>query len=250
MRDYLPSGLLGLLLASFLAAYMSTISTQLNWGASYIVNDFYRRFYHGTGEEKYYVLVSRITTIIIVLLSLFVTSKLDRISDAWIFILECSAGIGLVLILRWFWWRINAWSEISAMIAPLIIYPFIKTMVEFPYTLFFIVGWSTFIWIIVTFLTPPTDEKILLSFYERIHPGGILWAPIAKKLPHVQGDSDYLHLVIDWIAGCVLVFFSLFGVGKLILGEHIEGFVLLIGAGILGYVIFRHLSTISWKKVI
>lgn len=250
MRDYLPSGLLGLLLASFLAAYMSTISTQLNWGTSYIVNDFYRRFYHRTGEEKYYVRVSRITTIIIVFLSLFVTSKLDRISDAWIFILECSAGIGLVLILRWFWWRINAWSEISAIIAPFIIYPFIKPIVEFPYTLFFIVGWSTIVWLIVTFLTKPTDEKTLLSFYEKIHPGGILWTPIAKKLPHVHGDSGYLQLIIDWMAGCVLVFFSLFGVGKLILGEYIIGFVLLIGAGISGYVIFRHLSSIGWKKVI
>lgn len=250
MRDYLPSGLLGLLLVSFLAAYMSTISTQLNWGTSYIVNDFYRRFYLTKGEEKFYVLVSRATTFIIVFLSLLVTSKLDRISDAWIFILECSAGIGLVLILRWFWWRINAWSEITAMIAPLIIYPFIKPMVEFPYTLFVIVGWSTFIWIIVTFLTPPTDETVLLSFYKRVHPGGIFWTPIAKKLPHVQGDGGYLQLIIDWIAGCVLVFFSLFGVGKLILGEQMVGFVLLFGAGILGYVIFRHLSSISWEEVI
>lgn len=249
MRDYLPAGLLGLLLASFLAAFMSTISTQLNWGTSYIINDFYRRFFKRKADEKYYVRASRAMTIIIMLLSLIVTSKLDRISDAWAFILECSAGIGLVLILRWFWWRINAWTEISAMIAPFIIYPFIKPVVEFPNTLFFIVGWSTFVWLIVTFLTPPTDEKTLLSFYERIHPGGKLWKPIAEKLPHVKGDSGYIHLFIDWMAGCVLVFFSLFGVGKIILGETMTGigFLLIAAAG--AVVIYLHLSRIGWKKV-
>ncbi|MFQ6676221.1 MAG: sodium:solute symporter family protein, partial [Fidelibacterota bacterium] len=126
MRDYLPAGLLGLLLAAFLAAYMSTISTQLNWGTSYVVNDFYRRFYRRDGKEHHYVGVSRITTLVIMIISLMVTSKLDRISDAWALILEFSGGIGLVLILRWFWWRINAWSEISAMVAPFLILPFIR----------------------------------------------------------------------------------------------------------------------------
>lgn len=249
MRDFLPAGLLGLLLASFLAAFMSTISTQLNWGTSYIVNDFYRRFFRRQGDEKYYVRVSRITTIVLMMLSLLVTSKLDRISDAWAFILECSAGIGLVLILRWFWWRISAWTEISAMIAPFIIYPFIKPRVQFPYTLFFIVGWSTLVWLVVTFATRPTSEKTLLSFYERIHPGGRLWKPIAEKLPQVKGDRGYVHLFIDWVAGCVLVFSSLFGAGKIILGETLTGigFLLIAAAG--AAVIYWHLSRIGWEKV-
>ncbi|MCK4578834.1 MAG: Na+:solute symporter, partial [Candidatus Marinimicrobia bacterium] len=126
MRDHLPSGMLGLLLAAFLAAYMSTIATQLNWGASYIVNDFYRRFIRPEGDEKYHVRISRLTTLITMIISLIVTSKLDRISGAWQFIIGLSGGIGLVLIMRWWWWRINAWSEISAMVAPLLIYPLIK----------------------------------------------------------------------------------------------------------------------------
>lgn len=249
MRDYLPSGLLGLLLAAFLAAYMSTISTQLNWGTSYIVNDFYRRFFRKSGDEKYYVRIARITTILIMILSLIVTSKMDRISDAWAFILEASAGIGIVLILRWFWWRINAWSEISAMIAPLVILPFIKPFVEFPNTLFFIVGWSSIVWLTVTFMTAPTNEKTLISFYERIHPGGVLWKPISDKLPHVKSDSGYTQLFIDWIAGCILVIFSLFGFGKIILGEQGIGFLFLFIAGCAGYVIYWHLSKIGWEKV-
>ncbi|MEE9166034.1 MAG: sodium:solute symporter family protein [Candidatus Neomarinimicrobiota bacterium] len=261
MRDYLPTGLLGLLLAAFLAAYMSTISTQLNWGTSYVVNDFYRRFYRPAGDEKYYVRVARITTVVIMILSLFVTSRLDRISDAWALILEFSGGIGLVLILRWFWWRINAWSEISAMIAPFIILPFVRPVVpfidpvfeapftQFPHTLYLIVPWSTLVWLAVTYLTSPTEEKTLLSFYERVHPGGRLWKPISAKLPEVQSDSGYRLLFVDWIAGCVLVLSALFGFGKLILGEYTAGFLLLLTAAGSAAVIYAHMSRIGWEKV-
>jgi Na+/proline symporter len=249
MRDYLPAGLLGMLLAAFFAAYMSTITTQLNWGTSYIVNDFYRRFFMPSGNEKYYVRVSRITTIVLMIVSLFVTSKLDRISDAWVFILECSAGIGLVLILRWFWWRINAWSEISAMIAPFLIYPFVKSYIDFPYTLFIIVAWSVLIWIIVTFITPPTDERQLFSFYKRVHPGGILWKPISEKLPEVKSDKGYLQLFIDWIAGCLLVIFALFGMGKIIFGEPFLGLIYLAIAAASAGIIYFHLSKIGWEKI-
>ena len=121
MRDFLPAGLKGLLVAAFFAAYMSTIATQLNWGTSYIINDFYRRFLIKDKDEKHYVKSSRAATIILMLISLVVTLLITRISGAWEFIMECGAGVGLVLILRWFWWRVNAWSEISAMITPFVI---------------------------------------------------------------------------------------------------------------------------------
>ena len=137
MRDFLPVGLKGLLVAAFFAAYMSTIATQLNWGTSYLINDFYRRFVTKNEDEKHYVKISRGTTLLLMLLSVFVTIFISRISGAWEFIMECGAGLGLVLILRWFWWRINAWSEISAMITPFVVYPVIKIIgVVFPYTLF------------------------------------------------------------------------------------------------------------------
>ncbi len=263
MRDYLPTGLLGLLMAAFLAAYMSTIATQLNWGASYIVNDFYRRFIRPDGEERYYVRISRITTVLTMIISLLVTSQLVRISGAWEFVIGISGGIGLVLILRWWWWRINAWSEISAMVAPLLIYPLIKfyhdplitlfpwiePYLEFPGSLFIIVPWTTAVWLAVTFLTPPTSEQTLKAFYERIHPGGALWKPVAERLPHVQSDSGYWQLFIDWVAGCFLAFFALFGFGKIILGQHLMGLLFLGIAGLAAGVIYLHLSRIGWEKV-
>ncbi|MCH7521524.1 MAG: Na+:solute symporter [Candidatus Marinimicrobia bacterium] len=249
MRDLLPPGMLGLMLAAFFAAYMSTIATQLNWGASYLVNDFYRRFIRPDGEERDYVRMARIATLLSMVISLLVTSKLDRISDAWVFILEASAGIGLVLILRWWWWRINAWSEIAAMVAPLIILPFIKPYVAFPYTLFIIVSWATVVWLAVTYLTPPTEEKTLRAFYERIHPGGYLWKPIADQLPHVLSDSGYLNLFIDWLAGIILVLFTLFGVGHVILGETGLGLLYLGIAALAAGVIYWHLSRIGWDQV-
>jgi Na+/proline symporter len=263
MRDFLPAGLLGLLMAAFLAAYMSTIATQLNWGASYIVNDFYRRFIRAEGEEKYFVRVSRITTIMTMIVSLLITSQMNRISGAWEFIIGLSGGIGLVLILRWWWWRINAWSEIAAMVAPLVIYPFIHfwpdqirnalpflgPLLEFPNSLFLIVPWTTAAWLAVTFLTSPTETKTLHTFYERIHPGGRMWNKIAAELPHVEGDKGYQQLFVDWVMGCIMVFFALFGFGKIILGDYGPGLLMLLIAALAASVIYWHLSRIGWEKV-
>jgi len=178
MLRYLPAGLLGLLIAVFLAAYMSTISSQLNWGTSYLINDFYRRFIRKKASEKHYVLVSRLGIILMTAFSLFVTRFfLTTVSGAWEFIINASAGMGAVLILRWFWWRINAWSEISAMIAPLIIYPIARWGfgMESPITLYPIVFGTTVIWLLVTLLTAPVEEHKLISFFKRTHPGGIGW---------------------------------------------------------------------------
>jgi len=236
MRDHLPAGLRGLLVASFLAAYMSTISTQLNWGCSYVINDFYKRFFRPDADEKSLVKVSRITTILIMVISLIVTNFISTISGAWTFIIEAGAGLGLVLILRWFWWRINAWSEIAAMITPLIVYGYLvsQTKLQFPNTLFLIVAVTTLTWIIVTFLTQPTDEKTLHNFYRRVHPGGWGWKPVAARLPEITGDTGYIRLFACWFLGVVLVYSFLFGVGKILLGNQTAGFVYLavgIGAG-------------------
>lgn len=251
ITDCLPPGLVGLLLAAFLAAYMSTISTQLNWGCSYIVNDLYRPFIRPGAGEKSYVRISRLVTFLLMVCSLFVTSKLGRISDAWKFILECSGGIGLVLILRWFWWRINAWSEIAALLAPFAIYPVLKFVfgVGFPSSLLIIVAFSTVVWILVTFLTPPTDRATLISFYRKVHPGGILWKPVSDELTDVEADSGYLWLMFDWIAGSVCVMFSLFGIGKIIFGRIGPGILLLFFAAIAGGFIYWHLSKIGWEKL-
>lgn len=251
MRDFLPAGLKGLLVAAFFAAYMSTIATQLNWGTSYIINDFYRRFVKSGEDEKHYVKSSRITTLILMLISIFVTLFINRISGAWEFIIECGAGVGLVLILRWFWWRINAWSEISAMITPFIIFPILKSSgIIFPYSLFVIVPGTTIVWLIVTYLTKPTSEEVLKSFYRKIHPGGILWKKISNQLPDVESDSGFFKLFINWFFGVILVYSFLFGTGKLIFGEFGAFIIYLIIAVISIVVIYFNLSKIGWKSLV
>ncbi len=250
MRDFLPTGLKGLMIAAFFAAYMSTIATQLNWGTSYVMNDFYRRFLQRDRDEKHYVKISRITTGLMMIISLGVTLILNTISGAWAFIIEAGAGLGLVLILRWFWWRINAWSEISAMIAPFFAYGYVKffTDIQFPESLFLIVGFSTIVWLTVTFLTKPTDFETLNNFFTQIHPGG-WWEPIAKKIPEVKQDSGYGKLIVDWVAGIMLVYNVLFGIGKLILGDIQTAFVFFLIAAAAASILYAHLSKVGWEKV-
>jgi solute:Na+ symporter, SSS family len=248
IRDMLPAGLLGLLLAAFLAAYMSTIASQTNWGTSYIINDLFKPFIKKGADERYYVKIARITTFLLIIFSLFITSKLDRISDAWIFILNASAGVGLVLIFRWFWWRINAWSEITAIIAPFFILPFIYSKVEFPYTLLIIVGWTTFWWLLVTFLTRPESDETLQRFYSKVHPGGKGWKRVANMLPDVVGDTGFKYLFLNWFLGLLLVLFSLFGTGKIIFGDYVTGAVYFVIALFAGIVISRNFDKLKWAE--
>lgn len=251
MNDFLPAGLKGLLVAAFFAAYMSTISTQLNWGTSYLINDFYRRFINKNKTETHYVTASRGVTIILMIISAIVTLYITTISGAWVFIMECGAGLGLVLILRWYWWRINAWSEITAMVFPFILYGFLKLYgIQFPVTLFILVGSTTIVWLIVTFFTKPAEEEVLLNFYRRIHPGGIFWRQISKKLPDVKSDSGFPGMFINWIAGVILVYSFLFGTGSLILGNYVQTAIFTVAAIICIIIIYKNLSAAGWKTLI
>jgi SSS family solute:Na+ symporter len=247
MRDYLPVGLRGMLVAAFFAAYMSTVATQLNWGASYVVNDFYRRFIRRTAGEKHLVGISRLTTLLIMALSLAITGFIERISGAWEFVIECGAGVGLVLILRWFWWRINAWSEIAAMIAPVLAYSYIRfrTRVAFPESLYYICLFTTLVWLLATFVTRPADIETLKRFYRRVRPGGIGWKPIARLTPEVQGITGYGRLFLDWAAGIVLVYSFLFGVGKCLFGAYPQGLLLLCLGCAAGAWLWRDLNRIQ-----
>ncbi len=250
MRDFLPVGLKGLLVAAFFAAYMSTVATQLNWGTSYIVNDFYKRFLVTDKKESFYVLSSRIVTIILMLISLVVTLFINKISGAWAFIMECGAGVGLVLILRWFWWRINAWSEISAMITPFLVFPILRSFdIEFPLSLFIIVPATTIVWLIVTLLTKPTDEKVLKSFYRKIHPGGVMWKKISSQIPEVESDSGFFKLFINWIIGVILVYSILFGTGKLLLSDYTGFLIYILVAAVSIVILYYNMSKIGWKKI-
>ncbi len=251
MRDFLPTGIRGLLVAAFFAAYMSTAATQLNWGTSYVINDFYRRFFRPDSSEKHYVAISRLTTLLVMVISVIITGAIERISGAWEFIIECGAGLGLVLILRWFWWRINAWSEISAMVAPVAAYSYLKfwTAVLFPESLYYIVLFTTAVWLCVTLLTPPTEMEHLKRFYRRVRPGGALWRPVAALVPDVRGTAGYGFLFLDWFAGVVLVYACLFGMGSLILGAAARGLSLLAVGAIAAAFLYRDLKRRGWSQV-
>ncbi len=253
MVRYLPKGLLGLLIAVFLAAYMSTISSQLNWGTSYIINDFYKRFIKRNSAEKHYVIVSRIAILFITIFSLLLTKYvLTTISGAWEFIINASAGMGAVLILRWYWWRINAWSEISAMIAPLIIYPIARYGFDIqpPLTLYPTVIGTTIIWLAVTFFTEPTKEEKLLDFYRRTHPGGIGWKQIAEKLPEIKREKGFVRMMINWLLGVIMIYTSLFGIGKIIFTDFVPGFVFVLIAIASGVLIYLNLKKVGFESLV
>lgn len=250
MRDHLPSGWRGFLLAAFFAAYMSTISTQLNWGTSYIVNDFYRRFVRRDATDQHYVWISRLTTLALMVLSAIVTFYLESIRQAWEFVLESGAGIGLVLILRWYWWRINAWSEIAAMVGAAVGYTFLKvfTTLAFPYTLLAVGAWTTVCWLVVTFMTAPEPEDHLIAFYRRTRPDGPGWRPIAARAGGPP-SAPLGGLVIDWLAGVVLVYAMLFGVGAALLDSVVASLPYFAIAALCIIVISRDLSRRGWKSV-
>ncbi len=220
MRDFLPTGLKGLLLVAFLAAYMSTISTQLNWGTSYIINDLYHRFLRPNATQKQLVMASRLNTFLLMLVALIVTTQIQTLESAFKFMIECGAGLGAVLILRWYWWRINAWSEIVATIAPFIAFTIIKlyTDLEFPYSLFITVGFTTIAWLIATFLTQPTNLQVLKNFYIRTQPEGF-WQPVTKHLSVHAKKSQIPQLLTCWLLGIGLGYACLFCLGKLIFAD-------------------------------
>jgi Na+/proline symporter len=258
MITCLPPSLRGLMVAAFAAAYMSTIATQLNWGASYIVNDFYRRFIRKQAKDKHYVSVSQWTTVLLTVVSAVITFYMESISGAWKLLIVTGAGTGGVLLLRWFWWRINAWSEISAMTAAFVTSLSLQLYWQFDsddprgfaQIMLITVGVTTAVWLLVTLLTPPESKETLLSFYRRCRPGLAGWGPIAAYAPEVKPSHDVLYNFIDWICGCVLIYGALFGVGKALLGEMAEALVLL-GAAVFGAtVIYWDLSRRGWSKVV
>jgi len=242
--DLLPTPWRGFMMAGFAAAYMSTVATQLNWGASYLVNDVYRRFMNKSATEKHYVGVSRWATIFLFLASTLVTWQLSSVEGAWKFLLAIGAGTGLVLILRWYWWRINAWSEISAMLASFAISGICFATVPgrwFPVgdprndsaIMLITVALSTVVWLSVTFLTAPEQPAVLESFYRRVRPGGPGWAAVSERIglgrePIPGGALAWTN----WIAGIVAVYSTLFGIGKVIFGQLGNGLVLLVIATI------------------
>jgi Na+/proline symporter len=245
MNDFLPAGFRGLLLASFAAAYMSTIATQMNWGSSYIVNDFYRRFVRTNATEKHYVLASRVATFITMSLSIVVTYFMNRITSGWELVLTLGAGTGLVYILRWYWWRINAWSEIAAMSAALIVSIGLQwsgtfdtaTPIGFAQTMLTTVAIATAIWLAATFMTAPEPQAKLVEFYRRVHPPGPGWTAIAALagMPHGVSRERLAPGFLNWVLGILVVYSALFALRELLFGTLPLALVLIalaVGGGV------------------
>src|SRR5262245_16985187 len=253
-----PSYLRGFMLAAFAAAYMSTIGTQLNWGASYIINDFYRRFVSREASERHYVIMSQVATLLLMLISLVVTFNLESIGKAWKLLLVTGAGTGTVLLLRWFWWRINAWSEVTAMIVAATVSLFLQLYLnldsdrpkDFAYIMLVTVGITTVAWLAVTLLTSPEPDEKLIDFYHKVAPEGPGWAPIATKvgIRETQAGGGLMVQFFNWVLGCVLIYAFMFGIGKLVFKEWGSGSVYLSVAIIAGALISWNLSRVEWQR--
>ena len=278
MVDVLPVGILGLSLAAFLAAYMSTVDTQLNWGASYLINDFYKRFIKKDASEKHYVRAAIVATVIIAACGAGVTFLMQSIVSGWELLTQVVAGLGLVYILRWYWWRVNAWSELSALAAALVTVSFLKVCstqwfaakfltaaklaampawlgdtfvflnkLVFPINLLILVPVCFVIWLTVTMLTKPVDEEKLIEFYKRVRPGGPGWNRIREKIgvgaPPVGGMKRNLA---NCLVGIAAVYSALFGIGRIVLGAWEIGVLHLIVTLAGGYFIYRRVSEEKW----
>src|SRR5438552_4510836 len=247
-----PPALRGVMLAAFAAAYMSTIGTQLNWGASYVVNDCYRRFIRRRGAEREYVLASQAVTVLLMLTSIWVTLHLASIEQAWKLLIVTGAGTGTVLLLRWFWWRINAWSEVSAMAVAACVSLYLQLVLQwdsdrprdFAYIMIVTVSVTTIAWLIVTWLTPPESDSTLAAFYRRVRPQGPGWTPIARAIGMPPGGAASLaRQIVNAALGCILVYSALFGVGELLLRSALVGVALLALSALTAFAIARNLQT-------
>ena len=231
MLTLLPSGLLGLVAASLIAAFMSTMSTQVNLGASYLVNDFYQRFINPDASEKQLVRVGRMFTVLSIILGAGLGLLLTSAGQAFTLLLMIGAGTGMIYILRWFWWRINAYTEIVAMVSSLIIagyFNFANIGLESWQKIVIGAVLTTLIWITATFITPPDDEETLRKFVKKVNPGGPGWARFGR------GESEPWPVprgILSMLLGCVAVYGFLLGVGQLIYG-HTESGLLICGLGV------------------
>ena len=239
MISFLPSGLLGLLVASLIAAFMSTISTHLNWGSSYLVHDFYRRFFVTDKPEKHYVFIGRVFTFLLMIISAFFALFLNNSLQAFGIILQIGAGTGLIFILRWFWYRINVYSELTAMVVSFIVALAFEFVVPNNYSveekLIIGVTITTFSWLFVTMITPPSSMNTLQNFYKKIQPGGPGWKKVVKESEKngiiISGKKDKWDVpsgILCMIFGSIAVYSILFGIGYILYSKTTLGFVFIL----------------------
>ena len=247
MLKFLPAGFLGLMVAGLLAAYRSTIETHLNWGTSYLVHDLYRRFLRKDAPEKHYVFMGRVVTALLMVCAAFLTFALDTARQSFQLILSVGAGTGLIYLLRWFWWRINAWSEVAAMASSFLVAVgfFVAgrlgAKVEAHVSLLATVAATTVVWIAVTYLTRPTDRGTLVAFYRLVRPAGPGWGPVRAEAGIGSSPDSLPQSLLGWVLGCLFVYAALFGTGSFLYGRTSLGMAWLVaflaaGAGLLALV--------------
>ena len=257
MLTLLPTGLLGLVLASLISAYMSTISTHLNWGSSYVVNDFYLQLINKNASQKELVNVGRFSVVILMIISSVIAILLTNALQLFDIILMFGAGTGSIFILRWFWWRINAWSEIAAMLSSGIIsialtneslFNLIFNDDGFPaYMKFpFIVLVTTSIWLIVTFITPADEKETLIKFYKKTKPGGPGWNKIKEHITIIDEKEEWIVAkgIICMIIGCITIYSALFSTGYFIYGEISSALIFLLVTIVSGLILFKNAKKI------
>jgi len=238
MLKFLPVGFIGLMVGGLIAANSSTILTHLNWGASYLVHDFYRRFIHKDRSEKHYVLMGRVATVVLFFSASSLVFFLDTAYDAFNIILQIGAGTGLLYLLRWFWWRINAWCEVAAMASSFLISILIlilnKSGLHFSshIALIITIAFTTASWVIVAFIGPQTDRKTLIEFYKNIRPFGPGWKKIREEAGITEADARSSHEnipmgLLGWFSGCIVIWSSLFTIGNFLYGRINYALILL-----------------------
>ncbi len=258
--NFMPPALRGILIAGFMAAFMSTLATQLNWGSSYLVSDLYRRFMKPGAPEKHYVVVSRLVTILLVVMAGLVSAELATIRAGWQFVLEAGAGTGGVYLLRWYWWRINAWSEISAMTSALICTLYInlaatlhlpilfndpREFVLFAKNTLFTTAVTTLVWVIVTLLTKPEPDDVLVRFYRKVRPHAAGWRRVAALAPEVAKTRDLGSNLFSWLLGCTMVYSALFGTGDILFGRYSQGAGFFALAAVTAMLLYRQVTRMS-----
>jgi uncharacterized sodium:solute symporter family permease YidK len=244
MTAILPNGVLGLCLVGLLSAFMSTVSTLFNLGPSYLVNDIYKAFFVKRATEKHYVLVSRLATALIALTGMILSIYIESIADMWQFVLSFASGAGIVWILRWFWWRINAWSEFSSMICSTMVATYLRQChpeIPFENALLIIVAVTMPVFLLVTYLTPPVDDETLRDFYKKVQPGHWGWLRVAKKY-NISRNPYLRSALVNFLLGTALLFLFNFGVGTLLLRSLWLGAGEILAGGVLALILVRRIQ--------
>jgi solute:Na+ symporter, SSS family len=255
MLKFLPAGFVGLMAGGLVAANSSTILTHLNWGASYLVHDFYRRFMRKDAAEKHYVLVGRLTTIMLFLCSSAVVYLLDTAKDAFDIILQVGAGTGLLYLVRWFWWRVNAWCEVVAMVSSfgvsvaLLILARSGMHLSTHSALLITVAFTTVCWLATAYLGPETDRRVLVEFYRKVRPAGPGWAPVRAaaglSADEMRTGGDNIPMaLLGWVAGCTMIWAALFTVGNYLYGRMDYALMLLVAFVVSGGVLLWVIRTL------